>query len=209
MKVIFYIIVLIYFMLLGSDSIILAQKLDKNLYSKLQSKLIKINSISFNFLSKEDPKYQGLVRAKRGNKYDVQTPIRRLICNGTTIWNYNEIEKKVVLSSYEEETGNSISIENLFFNIVQEFKPAETQFLNLNGKECYRLKLTPKNNQNSEYKSIVLYILKEDLSVFTVQIDSNDITQTWEISNLQINPKLPDKIFEFNVPEGTLIIDLR
>lgn len=209
LKQIKYIIFISIILLFFDLDISLAQKIDKSLYNKLQVKLKSLSSVSFNFILKEDPKYQGLVRAKKGNMYDVQTPIRRLICNGITIWNYNEAEKKVVLSNYEGEGGSSISIENIFFNIVQNFKPTETQFLNSNGNESYKITLTPNNPSRSEFKNIILYLNKEDLLINTVQTENKDGIQTWKISNLEINPKFSNKIFEFNIPEGTQIIDLR
>jgi hypothetical protein len=55
------------------------------------------------------------LKAKKGNKYIISMADRDIYCNGETIWNVSKYDKKAIISSYEEDDEDALSIENIFF----------------------------------------------------------------------------------------------
>ena len=49
----------------------------------------------------------------------------------------------------------------------------------------------------------------DDLIERVVVLDANEVTMTFDLTDLQLNPPVSDETFRIDPPEGTEVIDLR
>ncbi len=73
----------------------------------------------------------------------------------------------------------------------------------------YHIELIPKDTFDSEYDRILLWI-REGLwlPVQYQMFESNgEIMNTIELTNIQINPDIPDKIFVLDLPDDVEILE--
>ena len=176
-----------------------------SVYNSLSSKMKNIGSISLVFSIRENPGFRGTLKAKKGNKFIVGTPSNTIICNGKNVWNYNEAEKKVVISSYDDNS-KSASVENFFFSFFKNYKPESLQ----NEKNTYILTLKPApGNSDAQYKQVRLWAASGNLSIQKLEFDDGQRKQTWLLKQVKLNPDLPNKLFEFTPGKGVEVIDTR
>lgn len=181
---------------------------DKNeLYKSIIEKYGSLKSISFSFKSAKVPSISGSIKAKKGNKYILNSFDRLITCDGKTIWNYSPKDKNVIITEYTDDMTNS-SLEKLFFGTLTNMSPIELKEENSskNGSS-YVLKLAPKSNSN--IKAITLWINKDKNDIKAIQIKTNESETKWILTNVKINSELSDKSFKFVVPKGAEVIDMR
>jgi outer membrane lipoprotein carrier protein len=181
-------------------------------FQKLSNKYKDMTSVSLNFSLSENSYFKGTITSKKNNNYIITTQGRTIVCNGKIVWNYTEAEKKVVISSYEGTTEDALSIESFFFSFLKDYRPITlSKETNSSNGSTIILTLEPKDNSNKiqGVNQIKIWANSSSLSIKKVQIITSSETQTWNISNLKINPNLTAKSFDFSPPKDTEIIDLR
>ena len=177
---------------------------DKNsLFEELKEKYGNLKSVSATIINKQD-KVKGIMKAEKGNKYYVETDNRVLVSNGTTIWNYSKSEKKVIISSMSSYELSQ-SLDYIFFSFLNDFDPTELSV----DETAYRLELIYNKKMNTMIDKLFLVIDKKTLLIRKIQMQSGYSLQTWDIKDLKLNPKLGKNTFEFKIPEGTEVVDLR
>ena len=180
-----------------------------SLFEAVSKKYKDVKSVSFSFFSVESS-IKGSVKATMNNKYLLSMPDRTIVCDGTSVWNYSKEEKKVVISSYESG-GSSFSIDKFFFSFLMGYRPVNYLKENSSAKGSgYVLELEPidKASQAMQITKLKLWV-DNNLNIRKVQIFTPQSPQTWDISNLQINPTINKKTFIFTTPKDCEVIDLR
>lgn len=196
----------ILFFLLIVSNFTFAQNKDEA-FNKLKTKLSNVKSISFSF---DENGNKGSIKASKGNKFIIVAGDRKIISNGKDLWNYSTAEKKVMLSEYEN-TSSMANLDDIFMNFSTAFKPLSLIKENSsNGGSSNVLIL--QNNDGKALKNISEIKIYsqgnfDDFSV--IEIKSKSGTKKFGIKNLQINPKMKDSQFNFEVPKGVELIDLR
>jgi outer membrane lipoprotein-sorting protein len=184
----------------------------ESIYEQLKNTYKGMESISFNYSFSNNPNIYGSIKAKKGNKYIISMADRDIYCNGETIWNVSKYDKKAIISSYEEDYEEALSIENIFFYFLDKYKPSKLAKENTSkGSSHYVLSLTPKG-QDSEYqgiKAITLWLDYNDLEIEKVKLDSNNGINEFNISKVKRNKKIKNSDFEFEVPADMEVIDFR
>ena len=171
----------------------------------LQNKFNSISSLSVDVTQKTNAKsvQTGKMFFKKENNLRIEFPYQTIVSNGSTSWNYNKKDKKVIISNYDETGSGLLSINYLIYQYPSE---CELSLSPEGDKQILILK--PKSNRNN-MGVVKLYITKENL--IDRAIISNKDSGTIEVlfSNYKLNQKLSDSQFTFIPPEGTAVVDLR
>jgi outer membrane lipoprotein-sorting protein len=184
----------------------------QSVYDELLAKYGKMESVSLDFSMREKTGFKGSLKAKSGNKFILRLPYRTVYCNGKTVWNYSPKDKKVIISDYDAENEQSISLERFFFRFIKDFEPVSLAKEN-NSKAgiSHVLSMKPKTtasiDETIEEIKIWLDIKKYTIRAFQV-VTAGDII-TWDVINLKINGKIANSEFEFKAPDGVEVIDMR
>lgn len=186
-----------------------AQTDKDKLFDRIKSDYSDLKSLSLNFVLNENPAVKGSLMAKKGNKYILTVANRKIYCDGKTIWNYVPENKNVLVSNFESH-GESASIEKIFFKFTNNFTPVKL-YKNQTGRRGSSrvLELKPTEDNDDDITLIKLIINPDNLDIYSITIVRNYAEESWEISNLKLNPNIADNKFMFVAPENVELIDLR
>jgi len=198
MKIIFSLFYLVY------STIGFAQSAESVLKS-LQAKFDSITDLSVEVTQKLNGKssLNGKMYFKKENNLRIEIGNQTIVADGTTSWNYNKKEKKVIISNYDEEGAGLLSINYLIYQYPSE---CDLSLSSEGSKQILILKPRSKKNNLGEVK---LYISKDNL--IDAAVIQNQAAGTMEVSfsNYKLNQKISDSNFTFTAPEGTTVVDLR
>lgn len=177
--------------------------LDKDkVFEILKGKFAKVESIAVEFYSANYKK--GNLLAKKGGRFRLQLASRLIVSNGKEIWNYSAAEKKVVVQKVE--ISNSISLDNFLLNFANDFEPVSFSRENSSqsgAKNCLQLKYKP------EPSHIIRVYLDERNEMREIVFDFGNNQESFIIKSLRVNPKISNAQFNFKIPKGAEVIDLR
>lgn len=176
----------------------------EDIFNYFKDKLTKIETISFNFVSINDPNYKGYIIANKSNMFKMALGDRILVCDGSSVWNYHLKQKQVVISDFSRT--QSASLQNIFFNITQNYKPINLQsVLGTKNKNYNLLTLASVNNPSETLE--LSYDEKYNITNIKFNIGKN--SGNIKISNIKYNPKTNKDTFKFKLPKDVEEIDLR
>lgn len=192
-------------MLTSSDLISMNNKDD--VFNHLSEKFAKLESISFEFKDNSS-NIKGFLKAKKGGKFRMLFGDQLIVTNGSTIWNHQIEEEKVMISN-RETLNYDYGIETFFFEFTNNYIP--TKFTKYNSSTSTgEYKLETKLNSESELIDIeeMEFILDKDYNIISVIFNNGFLEANWDIINLQFNPYFKDSEFEFELPENIEVIDM-
>lgn len=191
------------------SSFLLAQETTETLYDKTIKPITASKTIKVSVSNAGSAQNSAVVTAKRGNKFVLEMADRTIICNAKDIWNYDKQRKAVSISAFNPN-ANSLSVEKVFFEVLSAYKA--TQFQKQNNSStgsAYILTLTPNGKPISGAQSITLTIDATTYSIKKVVVVAQQGKQEWNVLSLQLNPKIKDTLFNFKVPKGVEVVDMR
>lgn len=192
------------FIILFYSTVGLAQSAESVLKS-LQNKFDSISDLSADVNQKSNGKSSlfGKLFFKKDNSLRMEFGNQTIIADGTTSWNYNKKDKRVVISNYDEAGSGLLSINYLIYQYPSECDLS----LSSEGSKTILI-LNPKAKKNN-LGEVKLFINKENL--IDKAVVSNQATGTMEVifSNYKLNQSLSDSKFTFTAPEGTSVVDIR
>ena len=163
--------------------------------------------VKFGFSNIEQT-FAGTLSMKKPNKYRIESEHQTLVTDGATVWAYSPVNNQVVVDKYKENR-NSISPEQFVLNLPADYYT--TVLASEKGKEgvLITLKLVPKDDR-SFVRSVKVWVEDGNWTIRKVSIiDVNDTETTYTIKDLKLNTNVKDKLFTFNPPDGTEVVDLR
>jgi outer membrane lipoprotein carrier protein len=174
------------------------------LLKSVQSKYDSFNSLSVNFNkysgTKED--FTGKLYLKKEDKLRLELKNNTIITDGKTIWNYDKMQKKVIINSYDESEPSEFSLHSFIYDYPSKCS------ISTGEEEGYKtLTLVPKTSELN-FNSAKLYIADNNL-VEKVIIDNQSGKSKIILSGYKLNPDIPDSEFTFSPPKGIKVIDLR
>ena len=175
------------------------------LLKKIQDEYSSILSFSADFTqySQNSKKLMGKLFYKKENNLRIETGSSTIVSNGSTNWNYNRKQNKVIITSYDDSDASMFSFNKIIFDFPSGSK-VETD-----GNDNNVLILIPDENSDLNFAQAKLWINNDDL-VKKIEITGKDNSQiTIELSNYKMNQNLSDSQFSFTPPEGSRVIDLR
>jgi len=140
--------------------------------------------------------------------YRITTSNQTIVTDGTTTWVYNISEKQVLLNDYVEDES-AFSLTSFLTSFSESYRSTLVGSESLNGQLHQQLDLSPVDDFAS-FRSVSLWIRSSDMLVTRlVVLDLNDVTMTFELSDITVNPTLPENLFSLDIPAGVEVIDLR
>ncbi len=176
-------------------------------YSRVIS-LLDSEEVSLGYLQYKKPKKLNL------NFYPPRNEIN--VIDGTYIWIYhlkeNQVEKYKIGGDMDSPQG--MDIFDLGYGYTTE-KVKENYTITLlddistNEEALYHIELIPKDTFDSEYDRVLLWIREGLWLPVQYQMFESDgeIINTIELTNIQINPDIPDKIFVLDLPDDVEILE--
>ena len=176
-------------------------------YSRVIS-LLDSEEVSLGYLQYKKPKKLNL------NFFPPRNEIN--VVDGTYIWIYHMKEKQVekYQISSDMDTPQGMDIFDLGYEYTTE-KTKENYSITLledistDEEALYHIELIPKDTFDSEYDRILLWVREGLWLPVQYQMFESDgeIINTIELSNIQINPDIPDKIFVLDLPDDVEVLE--
>lgn len=151
-----------------------------------------------------DSKLSGKFSYKKKNKFIVELKNSTIISNGESIWNYEKVQKRVIISYFNDEPS-SFSLDRFVFDY-----PALCRVKSINDESSTLpiLELIPKD-ENLNFKSIKIWVTESYFISKLEIVDLSDLKFVLQITDVKKNIEISDTKFTFYPPKGIKIIDLR
>ena len=163
-------------------------------------------SQSVKFSSGKAQSSSGVIYIKKENKYRIESKNEIVLTDGSTSWSYSKKKKQVIIDYYKND-GNTFSPNKFLFNYPENFYSDYESTETISGKECYLLKLSPRNK--GSVKSAKIWVDKEDDFIRKITIVSSENTTTYTLTKISLDAGISSSKFSFSPPEGVEVIDLR
>lgn len=144
---------------------------------------------------------------KKENKYRIETTNNTIISDGSSIWNYNKKNNKVVISR-PEDTEMTYTINNLVYSFPEQSRLLYEGKEKIGPEEYNVLSMTPARS-SSNYKKIKIWADKSNMIRKVNVSDAAGNILIFEFTNIKVNSNIPDSRFSFEPSKGSEIIDLR
>ncbi|KAA0207824.1 MAG: outer membrane lipoprotein carrier protein LolA [Ignavibacteriaceae bacterium] len=148
----------------------------------------------------------GTFYIQKENKYRIETNGQTVVTDGKTSWSYSSQKKQVIIDKYVD-SPNTFSPNKFLFDYPTEMYSDLEGNENVNGIECYKLKLTPRKKGN--IKSALIWVDSQEKLIRKISITSSDGTTTYTLKSINLDPGIASSRFTFTAPNGTEVIDLR
>ena len=148
----------------------------------------------------------GVIYIKKTNKYRIEAGGQIIITDGQTSWSYSPKKKQVVVDNYKDD-GNTFSPNKFLFNYPENFYSDMEGEEQLNGVDCYVIKLTPRNG--GSVKSAKIWIDKNEDLIRKIIIVTSESTSIYTLKDISLDAGLSASKFSFSPPAGVEVIDLR
>ncbi len=186
-----------------------AQSAD-DIISKVQKKFDKIDNLKAKFSqtiyatqSMKSIHFEGEFYYKKEDSFIISLPNRKIISDGKSVWNYDEMENKVVISDAEiDET--SFSLKEIIYSYP---KKCDLSLVESNSEKHY-IKAIP-NDLELSFKEVYLTINNKYLLSKVEIVDFNNMKFIFELFSISLNQNLDDKLFQFLPTDEVEVIDLR
>jgi outer membrane lipoprotein-sorting protein len=113
----------------------------KDLLKAVQDKFSNLEDLSANIKQSVDGRksISGKIYYKDGNKFFLDLTNFNIISNGSTVWNFNKKENKVVINEFDESDPSALSLNEIINEYPEE---SNITYESSNGKDI--LVVTPK-----------------------------------------------------------------
>lgn len=140
---------------------------------------------------------------KADNKFRIEVKSRIIVSDGESTWTYTKKNNQVVISSSDDEL-NSFSIRDYLYEYPKQC--TVNTYENEDGSHTIILK---PQTTDLEFKEVRLVINTNNLIQQIELYDLMNNNYKVILENKKLNQKIDDKLFTFDIPEGTRVIDLR
>jgi outer membrane lipoprotein carrier protein len=133
-----------------------------------------------------------------------------IVSDGRYFWlYYPSVDSKQVLRSPTSEDGaGAVDLQAQFIGdplrrFTHKYEGRET----FNGRNTHVLTLTPRD-RNAGYRTLKVWIDAQDYLVrrFLITEQTGALVE-FQLTNLVVNPTLPDEIFRFTPPAGARVVE--
>ncbi len=144
------------------------------------------------------------VISMRGESYRIMVGYRTIVTDGTTSWIYNAIENQVLIDDYYEDES-TFSVHEFLYRFDDRFSIENT----VRTGAIWRIALRPKD-PDDYFRAVELIVRDSDAVITGIEVDdANEVHLSIQLDDILENPVLEDGIFEFLIPEGADVVDLR
>ncbi len=151
-----------------------------------------------------DGTHTGQLFAMRGKGYVLAMADRRIISNGTTVWNITPATKTVIVNN-ALQNGEDLSLERLFFTLLSVYRASAVQ-----GATNQLDLRPPAPAVRVAGVQSARVTVDDNMRVTKVVVNDGATESTWVLKNLQLNAKpLATERFTYEPPSGWTTVDLR
>jgi outer membrane lipoprotein carrier protein len=187
----------------------------EEILSNLRDKYDSIHDASVSFtqhvefgVTKVEQTFTGKLLMKKGNKYRIEMEQQTIVTDGKSVWSFNKPNNQVLIDKFTDDP-NSITPDKLLVNVPDKYSTTLLGSEKLDDRPLAILKLVPKT-KGSTVQWMKVWVDTDDWLMKKVQVlDLSDNLTTFIITDIRINPSIPDSQFRFTPPEGVDVIDLR
>ncbi len=190
--------------------------------SRLQKKYDKIQDATASFtqnvtfgVTKNEQSFNGKFWMKKGNKYHIETEDQTVVTDGKSVWSYSKNTNQVLIDTYHDDP-KSFSPDKVLVNVPQQYSATVMSKERTGGHETIVLKLVPKERSShggestSNLQWMKVWVDRDELLMKRMQIlNVSDNLTTYVIEDLKLNTGLADDEFQYKIPHGAEVIDLR
>lgn len=177
---------------------------EDKILNALQNKFETINDLIVNVIQRSGGKevFSGKLSYKKENRFHLDLKNNLIVSDGSTTWNYNKKENKVIINNIDETDPSYFS-----FNSIVYTYPSQCSLTSEQNGEI--LVLVPKENSDLNFSKATLWISKDNLisKIILEGISAENVEVSF--SNYELNRGFADTKFKFTPPKGSSIIDLR
>jgi outer membrane lipoprotein carrier protein len=175
------------------------------LLKALQTKFDSIEDASVDFEQSHNGKriLSGILYYQYENNLRIDTKKLLIITNGSTSWNFNKRENRVIISNYEENSSGLLSINELVYVFPKGCDISSRM------EENQRVLILIPNSYTVNFDKIEFWLSDDDLISKVIVNDASIGTTEVIFSNYRLNQDISLSEFSFTPPEGSKIIDLR
>ena len=159
-------------------------------------------------LAGETQTVTGKIYLKKGERYRIETEDQTVVTDGVTVWTYSSEKQQVFVDRMEKSSENPLP-RDLLVKYTSDFKPKYLRGERLAEKDCHVIRLTPREDDSFATEVTVWVDKSTMLAIQVEQHDLNDNVTVYRLRKIELNPSLPDKLFTFDIPQNTEVIDLR
>jgi chaperone LolA len=187
----------------------------KEIIKNVKKKYDQLQSLKADFeqeyvweLAGETQKLKGALYLKTGNLYRIETDNQIIVTNGQTVWTFSKDHQQVIIDHLRATEENPLP-KDLLFKYSEEYTPHLVGEEMVEGKRAFVLNLVPKDKE-AFVKSMKIWV--DAASWLTIKIEQKDINDNlnkYWVRNVEENIKLAADFFNFQIPGGVEVVDLR
>lgn len=181
----------------------------KDKYDDLKTFHAEFTQRSYWKLADNVHEQKGKVWLKGKEKFRIETEDQTVVSDGKTIWTYSQFNNQVIIDNLEN-SGDDIRLpKDIFFKYSEDYNPIYIQEEKIDNQDCHVLELKSKT-EDIFIKYMKIWInVKIFVPIKIEQVDINDNSNTYFLSNIQVNETIGEKFFIYDVPDSVEIIDMR
>ncbi len=170
--------------------------------------LLDSEEISLGYLQYKKPKKLNL------NFYPPRNEIN--VIDGKYIWVYHlkekQVEKYKIITDSDSPQGMGIfelGYEYETDKVKENYNITLLDSIATNEEALYHIELIPKESYDSEYDRILLWVREGLWLPVQYQMFESDgeIVNTIELTNIQVNPNIPEKVFVLDLPDDVEVLE--
>jgi len=123
--------------------------------------------------------------------------VQEIVANGDKVWFYDADLAQVTIKSLDDSLGSTPALLLSGKVILEQNFILQQQGVD---EDLSWIRLTPKSEQ-SNYKRILIGMHNDQIAGMELSDNFRQLTRIY-FSNIKINQKLPENIFDFVIPEG-------
>lgn len=175
---------------------------------QLQQRYRQVQSVTADFVQTSGGQRLSGRLQVRGNAFRMTIGEQTLVTDGRTLWSYSPADEQVVVQDYDARQ-QGFSIGQLFTDYLSVFRAVGATRATIDGVRHDVLTLRPRD-AGSSVRDATVYVRSSDAIPTRVRLrDTNGALHAFDLSRVQLGPRLPDATFRFTPPGGTEVVDLR
>ncbi len=136
----------------------------------------------------------------KGNKFKLDIPGNTIVCDGTTLWNYNKDAKEVTIKTFEATNEDQLNPSKIFTMYESGYKFKYDKEEKVGAASCQVIDLYPSvKPEKKKFHTVKLYIDKVKKQVVKLTMLMKDGGENiYEIKTMKPNLEIADNAFVFD-----------
>ncbi|MBL7909961.1 MAG: outer membrane lipoprotein carrier protein LolA [Bacteroidia bacterium] len=136
----------------------------------------------------------------KGNKFKLDIPGNTIVCDGTTLWNYNKDAKEVTIKTFEATNEDQLNPSKIFTMYESGYKFKYDKEEKVGAASCQVIDLYPSvKPEKKKFHTVKLYVDKVKKQVVKLTMLMKDGGENiYEIKTMKPNLEIADNAFVFD-----------